>query len=399
MPRSSSVEADSSELQDLLSHRQSVSEEPAMDWPDEETRGVSALNRRARAQTSWRAMLSALMGIALLLLLGASYTLGRRSARADAEKSERGHDSTPAVQRLLIRPWADNEGLGSVLQLLKIPIVIAERVANATFWLSETESIHHYSSSHLYNARYFNSTFPLGKTCLLSHYLPIEDRLPLVRAVCQPDSASSSFLTQAADLGRRLAPCAIIIDDAPHEVHQDLNGCISHFSRERLGGINQRRLGDSKAVSVGVHIRWGDSARPGQSHFRGSMDLEHINTIVRDAQARYQQLDVRVAMENHTATVLDKLEFAYTLVDGDDDLGDLKLLADSDLLLVGSSSYGALAHLLAPKGLTVVEGNDLKYKNTPRKFVLFDDYTSSSLKELDRILGWSTRRRELGGDE
>lgn len=119
------------------------------------------------------------------------------------------------------------------------------------------------------------------------------------------------------------------------------------------------------------------------------MDLDHINTIVNDAQARYQQLDIRVAMENHTATLLDKLKFVYTLVDGDDDLRDLKLLADSDLLLVGSSSYGALAHLLAPKGLTIVEGNDLKYRNTPREFVLFDSYNSRSLGELDRILGWS----------
>lgn len=73
---------------------------------------------------------------------------------------------------------------------------------------------------------------------------------------------------------------------------------------------------------------------------------------------RYPKLDVRVAMEQHSAQVLSRLQFTdYTLIDSGDMLNDLHALSDSDVLLLGGSSYGVLVHLLAPPGgLSIVGG-------------------------------------------
>lgn len=311
------------------------------------------------------------------------------------------------MKRVFIRPVMNDEGLGSALQRMKGAllalhiragplaysannltgsIVLAEVVADATFLLGEAESEHHYSTSRILNAKYFNNvSLPLGKSCVLSHYLPVDQRVDLVHSVCAGEKPA-----QATELRQRLAPCHIIIDDVPDELYQvrnlplgcggwlsrvclesapanlgvrvpqDVSGCIRPFVRDRLDGIDQRRLGTARKLSVGVHIRWGDAAHePGATRFRGSMDLDHINTIIHDARERFAPLDIRVIMENHDDSVLDKLTFGdYTLVDSGDSMADLKMLADNDLLLLGSSSYGVLSHLLAPKGLSIVEGGD-----------------------------------------
>lgn len=227
--------------------------------------------------------------------------------------------------------------------------------------LGEAESEHNYTTSRLLNAKYFESALPLGKTCVLGHYLHWEERQDLLHAVC-----NGSKPIQADELRRRLQPCHIIIDDIPDELYEDLNGCIRPSIRERLGGVEERRLGTSKKLSVGIHIRWGDAAGPqGAKTFRGSMDIDNINRVMRDVRRRYSAtgLDIRVAMENHDQSVLDGLEFTdYTMVDSSNTISDLKALADNDLILLGSSSYGALSNIMAPKGLTIVEGWDSEHK-------------------------------------
>jgi hypothetical protein len=244
-------------------------------------------------------------------------------------------------------------------------IVLAAAV-NSTFILGEAESEHHYSTSRMFNARYFNSSLPLGKTCVLGHYLPWDQRTAMMEAACASPVGDHENAAVLA-LRHRLAPCHIIIDDIPDELYEGFNGCIRPFVRERLGGIAERRLGKQRKLSVGIHIRWGDTANPeGGMTFRGSMDIVHINNIVRDARDRFGPLDIKLVMENHDAMVLDHLNFGdYELIDTGDSVADLKTLADNDLLLLGASSYGATAHLLAPTGLTIVEGgDDIKYKDS-----------------------------------
>ncbi|KDE03604.1 hypothetical protein MVLG_05939 [Microbotryum lychnidis-dioicae p1A1 Lamole] len=108
---------------------------------------------------------------------------------------------------------------------------------------------------------------------------------------------------------------------------------------------------------------------------RSSMQLSHINDIISKLRAASAELDIRVVMENANSTVLNLLDFKdYTLVDTGNSSADLFSLADNDVILLGESSFGALAHLVAPpKGLTIVEGADEPNKHrdsTRRSLVL-----------------------------
>ncbi|ORY81219.1 hypothetical protein BCR35DRAFT_304067 [Leucosporidium creatinivorum] len=331
--------------------------------------------------------------LALIVLVALAGVVGGLTGTLPSSLSNKlrfTNDAPPVVQRILIRPQTNDEGLGSVLQRLKGSIILAEVVSNATFILGEAESEHHYSTSRLFNARYFNSSLPLGKSCVLGHYLPWDQRTALMQAACAvPEGGEEP--AEVLTLRQRLAPCHIILDDIPDELYEGFNGCIRPFVRERLGGIAERRLGRQRKLSVGIHIRWGDTANPeGGMVFRGSMDIVHINNIVRDARERFGPLDIKLVMENHDSMVLDHLNFGdYDLIDTGDSVADLKVLANNDLLLLGASSYGATAHLLAPPGLTIVEGgDDIKYKDTVREAVLIPQYRPESLDALKRILEW-----------
>lgn len=240
----------------------------------------------------------------------------------------------------------------------------------------------------MFNNRYFNSSLPLGKSCILGHYLPWDQRTALMQAACARIGEHEN--AEVLALRQRLAPCHIIIDDIPDELYEGFNGCIRPFVRERLGGIAERRLGRQRKLSVGIHIRWGDTANPeGGMTFRGSMDIVHINNIVRDARERFGPLDIKLVMENHDSMVLDHLNFGdYELVDTGDSVADLKTLADNDLLLLGGSSYGATAHLLAPPGLTIVEGGeDVKYKDTGECAAIFSPHLTADFARFCRARG------------
>lgn len=90
--------------------------------------------------------------------------------------------------------------------------------------------------------------------------------------------------------------------------------------------------------------------------------MENINRILSDVRTKWgdDRIKVSIAMENSEKEggeeVLKEVKVKeFRLLDSGDGMEDLKQLGGNDLLLVGTSSYGVLAHLLAPKGLTIYE--------------------------------------------
>jgi hypothetical protein len=148
---------------------------------------------------------------------------------------------------------------------------------------------------------------------------------------------------------------------------EDLNGCITGWIRERLGPYPPPALPPpltfppERAVSVGVHIRWGDTAGQGGEGFRGSMGIPDILRVLADIRATMgaHGVHLSIAMEDADPNILARLhEPEYMLIDSGDALADLRALSQNDFLLLGQSSYAALVHLIAPPGLTIIDGND-----------------------------------------
>ncbi|SGZ34819.1 BQ5605_C075g12923 [Microbotryum silenes-dioicae] len=147
--------------------------------------------------------------------------------------------------------------------------------------------------------------------------------------------------------------CAIILDDVVGKLFEDLNDCYRDFERQRIDALGWPNDGSTPQL---------DAALPHQRY--------HLQTARSIRRARHS-----VVMENANSTVLNLLDFKdYTLVDTGNSSADLFSLANNDVILLGESSFGALAHLVAPpKGLTIVEGADEPNKHrdsTRRSLVL-----------------------------
>ncbi|SCZ97965.1 BZ3500_MvSof-1268-A1-R1_Chr3-3g06488 [Microbotryum saponariae] len=289
------------------------------------------------------------------------------------------------AQRILIRGKTDREGLGSQLNHIKGSMILAKAL-EATFILGDSYSHHHYSTSDMINGPIYRDSItarppvyvPLGQTCALSDHLPYEKRQEVIRGWCLGNKNDQRPMQR---IGYSLAKrnCSIIIDDVSgRDFYNDLNQCYTDVLRERLGGIDDRRntrpdgSGDAGALTVGIHVRWGDtSGSDNATEFRGSMPTASVNEIIHEAQKRFKRLDIRIAMESHNDHVLEGFEFDYTLVDSGDVMADLHALADNDLLLIGSSSFAILVHMMAaPDGVTILDGNDRarKFPGTQRTF-------------------------------
>ncbi|GJN93309.1 hypothetical protein Rhopal_006356-T1 [Rhodotorula paludigena] len=128
--------------------------------------------------------------------------------------------------------------------------------------------------------------------------------------------------------------------------------------------------------------------------FRGSMRMDNINRILRDLHAEFgtDNLDVTVAMEGHDDVVLAQLDTPqWRVVDTGNVTHDLRALAANNVLLLGGSSYGVLGHLIAPRGLTIVEmgRGHQKYDNTSafgRLSVKMPEYNPEVLKRLPALV-------------
>ncbi|KAK7051858.1 hypothetical protein R3P38DRAFT_2502876, partial [Favolaschia claudopus] len=198
------------------------------------------------------------------------------------------------------------------------------------------------------------------------------------------------------------------IQSGVSQLMQDLNGCIMPWVRSRLipppsssspsaAHPLPYSSDPSRRLSVGIHIRWGDTAPPpgtdiSTHDFYGSMNFPDIARVLTDLRAfSSNPLEITIAMEEADRAVIALLNLEaeeYTLLDSPQTqaLDDLRVLSRSDVLLLGESSYGVLTHLLAPPGLTIVKGGGLgKFRNTSgfgRHVVYLDDYKAEDIELL-----------------
>ncbi|KAJ7272410.1 hypothetical protein C8J57DRAFT_1715803 [Mycena rebaudengoi] len=284
------------------------------------------------------------------------------------------------------------EGLGSTLQHFKQSIVLSNALHSSLLFSSnDGYALRPYSTSDIFNGQR-NFSLNAYKACRIQAYVPNPDREHLVQGLCQGEAWAMETMDKVrADMEE----CTSILDADESETTNDLNGCVMGWVRERLAPTPLHPPPTApltRAITVGVHIRWGDTAAaPGEDlathEFYGSWALPNIVRVLADlrAYAHPHGISLTIAMQNADPAVLAFLnESVYTLLDSDDALADLRALSQNDVLLLGESSYGVLAHLIAPPGLTIVEGGRFhKFTNTSgfgRHVVFLDEYTPESLQ-------------------
>ncbi|KAJ7737825.1 hypothetical protein DFH07DRAFT_841932 [Mycena maculata] len=314
------------------------------------------------------------------------------------KKTSSAPDQHGARKRLYLRVGPlGSEGFGSVLQHFKQSIVLS-RALDSTLVLASTDSEHGYSASSIFNRGRDPAELDMDtrKACRIQDHLPHAYRDELVRGLCAGDEEA---IEKMHEINVVMADCTSILDTEESETIEDLNGCVMDWVRERLAPPHHippspLSFPPNRALSVGVHIRWGDTADRFESSdgFRGSMALPNIARILADLRAqpetRTHGINLTIAMENVDYDILAQLNETapYTLLDSGDALADLQALSVDDVLLLGDSSFGVLAHLIAPPGLTVVQlqADHHKYTNTSgfgRRVVSLKDYTLDSLQQ------------------
>ncbi|KAJ6495902.1 hypothetical protein DFH09DRAFT_344477 [Mycena vulgaris] len=299
----------------------------------------------------------------------------------------------PAPPRIYMRAGdVGPEGLGSTLQHFKQSIVLSSALHSSLLLASnDPYALRPYSTSEIYNGQR-NFSLDAYKACRIQAYVPQSDRERLVRGFCEGEAWAMERMDQVRT---DMAECTSILDTDDSETTNDLNGCVMGWVRERLAPTPFRPPPTTpltRPITVGVHIRWGDTAAaPGEDmathRFYGSWALPNIVRVLADlrAYAHPHGISLTIAMQNADPAVLAFLnESLYTLLDSDDAFADLRTLSQNDVLLLGESSYGVLAHLIAPPGLTIVQDAGFhKFTNTSsfgRHVVFLDDYTPESLQ-------------------
>ncbi|KAJ7473475.1 hypothetical protein FB451DRAFT_1558684 [Mycena latifolia] len=301
------------------------------------------------------------------------------------EQTSNGHGATKRVYLRVGELGID--GFGSALQHFKQSIVLAGAL-DSELILAAQESEHHYSTSRIFNTNSpaSDAAADVRNACRIKDHVPPEQRDRLVRGLCAGDRAAAEAMEK---IRTEMAACTGIVDMDEDEITQDLNGCIMAWVRQRLlllpamaQPLAPPPPNEERPVTVGVHVRWGDTAGKFGTGFRGSMGVPNIARVLRDirgGELGRRGVRLRIAMERADKDVLARLnETDYELLDSGDALADLRAISKSDVLLLGESSYGVVAHLIAPPGLTVVElaGNYHKYDNTSgfgREVVYIDD--------------------------
>ncbi|KAJ7472127.1 hypothetical protein FB451DRAFT_314587 [Mycena latifolia] len=304
--------------------------------------------------------------------------------------------TTPSdSQRLFLRAGnVGREGLGSTIQHFKHSIVFSNALdSSLIFAANDGYELRPYSTSLIFNGQR-NTSLDASRACRIQAYISHSEREGLVRGLCEGEVWAAERIDQVRTA---MAECTSILDTEDSETTNDLNGCVMGWVRERLAPTPLHPLPPltappTRPVTVGVHIRWGDTAAaPGEdmaTHtFYGSWALPNIVRVLADlrAFAHPHGIALTIAMQNADPAVLAFLnEPFYTLLDSDDAFADLRTLSQNDVLILGESSYGTLAHLIAPPGLTLVEsGTFQKYTNTSgfgRHVVYLNDYTPESLQ-------------------
>ncbi|KAJ7184808.1 hypothetical protein C8R46DRAFT_1186113 [Mycena filopes] len=353
--------------------------------------GRVANGRYCRRFTWW-----ILAGLVVLLLVSLAFAR-RHLAPILAQRPQllAPPPAAAVVPRVYLRAGdVSPEGLGSTLQHFKQSIVLSNALGTSLLLAAnDPYELRPYSTSEVYNGDR-NFSLDATKACRIQAYVSQGERGGLVKGLCEGEAWA---LERMDEVRRDMAACTSVVDTDESETTNDMNGCVMGWVRERLAPAPIREPPTApltRPLTVGVHIRWGDTASaPSEDlathEFYGSWALPNIVRVLADlrAYAHPHGIALSIAMQNADAAVLGFLgepADTYTLLDSDDAIADLRALSQNDVLLLGESSYGVMAHLIAPPGLTLVEGGAFhKFTNTSgfgRHVVFMDEYSPEDLQ-------------------
>ncbi|KAJ7059798.1 hypothetical protein C8F01DRAFT_1145647 [Mycena amicta] len=302
-------------------------------------------------------------------------------------------------KRAYVRSGGSTEGLGGSLLYFKDAIVLAEAL-NSSLILTESKNWA-YSTSMVWNGELTNVT---GKpppsleidgrvVCHMQLYLSTEKRQRIVQGLC--DGLNEDVRAELVELRERLSNCTSLLDTPISSgANVGLGFCITPWVRERIGpspAVLARfahpplTVPPTRPLSVGLHIRWSDTAESYEAHGKQLYGLLHD---IKQSPLAVHGVNLTVLMQWADAKILkdlDAVDLPYTLVDSDayrPPVEDLYKLAHNDILIIGQSAYAALAHMIAPPGLTIVNTVSGIYSDRSRfgrRVVHFQKYKTEDL--------------------
>ncbi|KAJ7495206.1 hypothetical protein FB451DRAFT_1387262 [Mycena latifolia] len=144
-------------------------------------------------------------------------------------------------------------------------------------WLTSASFQFGAPTSQIFNGVRDEAALDVHNACRMKDHLPQERRNDLVHGWCAGEAAA---LAEVECIQAEMVDCTGIVDFDEREITEDLHGCVSAWVRERLAPATPSllppplTLPPTRPVTVGIHIRWGDTGTPdtSPSHFRGSMN-------------------------------------------------------------------------------------------------------------------------------
>ncbi|KAJ7512137.1 hypothetical protein B0H11DRAFT_2213937 [Mycena galericulata] len=221
----------------------------------------------------------------------------------------------------------------AALQKQRRPRAHARRVARSR--LSST-SRNGYSTSQIYNGHRYPGAFHLD-------YVPTAGRDALVRGLC---AGETSAVRDMEKIKAGTAGCPSFVDGENAEVRVDIH--LVNLAPQTIEDLKRclmawPPLSSPRALKVSVHVRWGDNAGRYPAFFYGSMSIPNINRVLYSLTSAPSWDPRGRSTYTRDAGILARLNVNATA-------------GAFDILLLSESSYGVLAHLIAPPaGLTIVD--------------------------------------------
>ena len=274
------------------------------------------------------------------------------------------------------------EGFGSFFVHQKSIIIIAISL-NASIFFSERNSTHGYNFPKILNYASFGNLVPnrTVPSCVTSDEVLNRQ---FITSLCKGNEHAKNYLY------KRFNKCTTIIHER-WETIDDLNDCIepyisrifpqvfdsvqySDIKTQLLSHIDYNMATLAK-VSVGIHIRWGDTSTGNLTRLDSrSIGIQHINEFYKYVFQKYNdELIYYVFMEHYHINISTLVDIKnYFIVDTGDDLFDLNLLSKMDIIMHGPSTFAVLASLISPGKLIIT------YNPNHTRFV----YTNEKINEV-----------------
>ena len=287
------------------------------------------------------------------------------------------------------------EGFGSFFVRQKSIIVIALNL-NASLFFSERDSSHGYNFPRMLNYVSFGNLVPNQTTpsCVTSEDVLNEK---FIASLCNNDPSAKKQLYERFD------KCDTITHDK-FETTEGCNDCIQPYVQKVVPKIFEQINYSSRKtqllshiqfnmaalgrISVGIHIRWGDTSTGDLTKLNSrSIGFQHVNEFYKSTLLKYKkEFDFYVFMEHHHMGVSEKLHIEdYSVIDTGDDLFDLYLFSIMDIVMHGPSTYAVLASLISPGKLIITnnpEHTRFLYKNKIINEVISYQHTSYNIKQF-----------------